>query len=156
MNRHDRAKARIVFEPDGFTSSRPQESGDRQVFNPRNPGDLFERIDRLEEAVRELQKRLDHLSAGANVIKEPLVDIPLAPERKDDNKIEVSSVKELLELDPTSFRDTMIKMLHGQGFKNIETLSDPNVGFGAMTGSRFGTCYAIYTVQEHMSKYSTD
>lgn len=129
---------------------------ERRVFNPRNPGDLFDRIDRLEEAVRELQEKLGQLTDGKVVDVKPQVVIPPAPEIGVDDKINIKTVSELLALDPTEFRDVMIQMLQGQGFKNIETNSDPNVGYGSMIGSRFGSTYAIYTVQENKSKYSAD
>ena len=129
---------------------------ERRVFNPRNPDDLFDRIDRLEEAVRELQKKFGQLTEGKAVDVKPQVTIPPAPEKSDDVKNSIKTVTELLALDPTEFRDVMIQMLQGQGFKNIETNSDPNVGYGSMTGSRFGTRYAIYAVQENQSNYSSD
>ena len=129
---------------------------ERRVFNPRNPDDLFDRIDRLEEAVRELQEKIGQLTEGGTVDVKPHVTIPPPPEKSDEVKISIKTIGELLALDPTEFRDVMIKMLQGQGFKNIETNSDPNVGYGAMTGSRFGTSYAIFTVQENQSNYSSD
>ena len=129
---------------------------ERKVFNPRNPGDLFDRIDRLEEAVRELQEKLGQLTEGKSVDVKPQVVIPPSPEKSDEVKMNIKTVADLLALNPTEFRDAMIQMLQGQGFKNIETKSDPDVGFGSMIGTRFGTTYAIYAVQENQSNYSTD
>lgn len=157
-------KSRIEFSSTSFDmpmapvseGERENVKNERMVFNPRNPGDLFDRIDRLEEAVRELQDKLSQLTEGKTVDVKPQVTIPPAPEKSDETIINIKTVAELHSLDPTEFRDVMIKMLQGQGFKNIETNSDPNVGYGSLIGTRFGTTYAIYTVQEHKSNYSTD
>ena len=157
-------KSRIDFDSTSFEmptvpvteGQREDVKNERMVFNPRNPGDLFDRIDRLEEAVRELQEKLGQLSEGKTVGTKPQVVIPPAPEKSEEAIISIKTVSELLALDPTGFRDVMIQMLQGQGFKNIETKSDPDVGFGAMIGTRFGTTYAIYAVQENQSNYSSD
>ena len=106
--------------------------------------------------MRELQEKFGQLTEGKAVDVKPQVTIPPAPEKSDDVKISIKTIGELLALDPTEFRDVMVKMLQGQGFKNIETNSDPDVGYASMTGSRFGTSYAIFAVQENQSNYSSD
>ena len=157
-------KSRIDFDvPSSDGPSLPATDGvrenvknERRVFNPRNPGDLFDRIDRLEEAVRELQNQLALLSEGKSFEVKPSIDIPVVPEKDTAVTINVKSISELLALNPTEFRDVVIQLLQGQGFKNIETNSSPNIGYGSMTGSRFGSTYAIYAVQENQSNYTTD
>ena len=129
---------------------------DRHVFNPRNPGDLFDRIDRLEDAVRELQEQITRLSQSKGESIDISTEIPVTNVKKPENQIEVKTVSELLQLTPEEFRTLAIQMLHGQGFKSIETNSDPEVGYASMTGSRFGTSYAIFVVQENQSNYSSD
>ena len=129
---------------------------DRHVFNPRNPGDLFDRIDRLEDAVRELQEQITRLSQSKGESIDISTEIPVSNVIKPENQIEVKTVSELLQLTPEEFRTLAIQMLHGQGFKSIETNSDPEVGYASMTGSRFGTSYAIFAVQENQSNYSSD
>ena len=129
---------------------------DRHVFNPRNPGDLFDRIDRLEDAVRELQEQITRLSQSKGESIDISTEIPVTNVKKPENQIEVKTVSELLQLTPEEFRTLAIQMLHGQGFKSIETNSDPEVGYASMTGSRFGTSYAIFAVQENQSNYSSD
>ena len=129
---------------------------DRHVFNPRNPGDLFDRIDRLEDAVRELQEQITRLSQSKGESIDISTEIPVSNVKKPENQIEVKTVSELLQLSPEEFRTLAIQMLHGQGFKSIETNSDPDVGYASMTGSRFGTSYAIFAVQENQSNYSSD
>lgn len=113
------------------------------VFNPRNPEDLFERMDKLEAAVRELQDKLRILSGG-KVTMESVVETPSSAVPAP--KVVVKSVSELTALNPDDFREVVISLLHGQGFKNIETKSDPDVGFSSMIGSRYGTTYAIYAI----------
>ena len=146
----DRTKTRIDFERPGDSSSpvsnAPNQPWDRTVFNPRNPGDLFERIDRLEDAVRELQDRVKRLSGGESVSAEPVVEIPVSTEEKPLPKVEVNTIEELLSLDPVSFREVAIQILQGQGFKNIITNSDPNIGYSSMTGNWFGNSYAIMAI----------
>lgn len=140
----------------GSDGVREEVKNDRHVFNPRNPGDLFERIDRLEDAVRELQEQMSRLSQSKGESIEITTEIPVTPIEKPENQIEVKTVSELLKLTPEEFRTLAIQMLHGQGFKSIETNSDPEVGYASMTGSRFGTSYAIFAVQENQSNYSSD
>ena len=146
----DRSETRIDFERPGDSSSpvsnAPNQPWDRTVFNPHNPGDLFERIDKLEDAVRELQDRVKRLSGGESVSAEPVVEIPVSTEEKPLPKVEVNTIEELLSLDPVSFRKVAIQILQGQGFKNIMTNSDPNIGFASMTGNWFGTSYAIMAI----------
>lgn len=139
--------------PDG---EREKVRNDRHVFNPRNPGDLFDRIDRLEDAVRELQEQLARISQSKGESISISTEIPVSNVQKPENQIEVKTVSELLQLSPEEFRTLAIQMLHGQGFKSIETNSDPEVGYASMTGSRFGTSYAIFAVQENQSNYSSD
>ena len=143
-------------EPKPFDGEREKVKNDRHVFNPRNPGDLFERIDRLEEAVRELQGQISRLSESKGERVDITTEIPVSSTEKPENLIEVKTVSELLKLNPVEFRTLAIQLLHGQGFKSIETNSDPEVGFASMTGSRFGTSYAIFAVQENQSNYSSD
>ena len=83
-------------------------------------------------------------------------EIPVSNEQKPWNQIQVETVSELLQLTPEEFRTLSIQMLHGQGFKNIVTNSGPDVGYASMTGSRFGTTYAIFAVQENQSNYASD
>ncbi len=142
-----------IPSPDG---EREKVRNDRHVFNPRNPGDLFDRIDRLEDAVRELQEQITRLSQSKGESIDISTEIPVTNVKKSENQIEVKTVSELLQLTPEEFRTLAIQMLHGQGFKSIETNSDPEVGYASMTGSRFGTSYAIFAVQENQSNYSSD
>ena len=146
-------EAPSIPSPDG---EREKVRNDRHVFNPRNPGDLFDRIDRLEDAVRELQEQITRLSQSKGESIDISTEIPVSNVKKPENQIEVKTVSELLQLTPEEFRTLAIQMLHGQGFKSIETNSDPEVGYASMTGSRFGTSYAIFAVQENQSNYSSD
>ena len=131
-----------------------RESGkyDRNVFNPRNPGDLFERMDRLEQALRELQDQMKKLSEEKKVDFNASVEIPIVKERIQEGKVSVHTLSELQSLSPRDFREVVIGLLQGQGFKNIETKSDPEVGFSSMIGTRFGTTYAIYAIPYSMRK----
>ena len=157
-------KSRIELGATSFEApSKPATDGEREkvknarnVFNPRNPGDLFDRIDRLEDAVRELQEQITRLSQSKGESIDISTEIPVSNVEKPENQIEVKTVSELLQLTPEEFRTLAIQMLHGQGFKSIETNSDPEVGYASMTGSRFGTSYAIFAVQENQSNYSSD
>ena len=117
---------------------------------------MFDRIDRLEDAVRELQEQITRLSQSKGESIDISTEIPVSNVEKPENQIEVKTVSELLQLTPEEFRTLAIQMLHGQGFKSIETNSDPEVGYASMTGSRFGTSYAIFAVQENQSNYSSD
>ena len=146
-------EAPSIPSPDG---KREKVRNDRHVFNPRNPGDLFDRIDRLEDAVRELQEQITRLSQSKGESIDISTEIPVSNVKKPENQIEVKTVSELLQLTPEEFRTLAIQMLHGQGFKSIETNSDPEGGYASMTGSRFGTSYAIFVVQENQSNYSSD
>lgn len=119
------------------------------VFNPRNPGDLFEKIEKLEAAVQELQNQVRILSGGRAVIETP---VETTPNPTPELGVSVKSISELLELSPDDFREVVIALLHGQGFKNIETKSDPNVGFASMIGTRYGSNYAIYAIPYKQEK----
>ena len=131
-----------------------RESGnyDRNVFNPRNPADLFERMDRLEQALRELQEQMKRLSEEKKVDFDVSTEIPIVNERIPEGKVNVHTLSDLQSLSPQDFREVVIGLLQGLGFKNIETKSDPEVGFSSMIGTRFGTTYAIYAIPYSIRK----
>jgi hypothetical protein len=141
-----------------FVPREPVEDNGNGTQAPALPdyGDLRERVVRLEEAVRELQVRLAGLAGEKAAGDKASPVAPSAPVQDAGSRAKVKSVSGLLALDPAGFRDTVIRLLEGYGFKDMKEQMDPEGGYCALLATRYGSKYAIYTVQANKDVHSAD